>query len=112
MGAPWAAVPSPGGSHLPSRLMSMSQCAMSVALTGLPRCGVSAAKAGLANAKQTSASSLRIGVRDLAGAAHRPAGDHIGVMIAEGGDRRFLVQLAAFGDKGSAGGLEGAGIIP
>src|SRR3954463_16536709 len=92
--------------------MSISQRAMSAVLTGLPRCGVSAAKAEDAITIQQRTSSLRIGVRNLAGAAHRPAGDHIGVMIAEGGDRRLLVQLAALGDKSRAGGLKGALVVP
>src|SRR5258708_37132072 len=99
MGAPCAAVPSPGGSHLPSRPISISQAAMSAGLTGLPRLGLGrlAAKAG-AIAKAQSRSGMRalsIGMFHHAMLIDRPACDRVEVMIAERPNGRHGIQLAA-----------------
>src|SRR5690349_19743792 len=98
MGPPCAAVPSPGGRPAPSAWMSISQGARSLALIGLPRCGVSA-KAGPAMQSAKMAIALRIGMGHLATAADRPAGDDIAMMVAEGSDGRLAIHNSARGDE-------------
>src|ERR1043165_2350747 len=111
MGAPCAAVPSPGGRPAPSAWTPMSQAARSLAPIGLPRCGVSA-KAGPAIQSAKMATALRIGVGHLAPAADRPTGDDIAMMIAEGRDGRLAIHDPARGNEFAAGRLDRALIVP
>src|SRR5690348_9578755 len=114
MGAPWAAVPLPGGRPAPSAWMSMSQRFMSVALMGLPRRGaiLSCASAALASRQKPSVSALRIDMAHRTVGGDTPACHRIEMMIAEGGAGGLDVELAALSDKGGAGGLEVALIVP
>src|SRR5450432_1478569 len=101
MGAPCAAVPSPAGSHLPSRPISISQCAMSEAVTGFPRfglgrCDVAAKTAATPQIQSTDAARvLSIGMFNHAMLIHCPACHRVDVMIFECQNRGHGLQHAA-----------------
>src|SRR6185295_10857644 len=73
---------------------------------------LSCAKAVPAIKQKITVRALRIDMAHLAVGSDAPAGHRIDVMIAEGGDGGLLVQHAALGNKGGAGGLEIALIVP
>src|SRR5882757_8035160 len=109
MGTPCAAVPSPDGSHLPSRLISMSHLRISAALTGLPRWGLGrlapprlepAADADAMPSIQNRDRTLRIGMSHHPMRVHRPACDRVDVMIFESPNGRHSLQHTALGNEG------------
>src|SRR5215469_903177 len=120
MGAPWAAVPSPGGKPVPSASISISQRATSAGRTGTPRWGLPGL-APAANADghpnshiqtHNSPFTLGIGMGHLSMAVHGPAGDDVAMMIFEGKNRRSGIELPAGGDKFRARRLEGTMVVP
>src|SRR5260370_17553445 len=91
MGAPWAGVPPPAGSPVPSGMMVMSQGTSSAGEIGLPRFGPSAKAAPAPNASTSETApsgSLRVDMLDLPLGVDRPAGDGVEVLAPEAGARR------------------------
>src|SRR6478609_5486220 len=86
MGAPWAAVPLPGGRPVPSGIAVIFQAAISASVIGLPSFGDSAATATepSVTASETASSDLRVDMLDLPVAADAPAGEAVVVLIGEG----------------------------
>src|ERR1700681_4419629 len=94
----------------------MSQALMSASLTGLPRCGASAANAA-AEAKasvtrRAVARGLNIDMLDLPGAVDRPGGEAVVVLVGKAEHVGHFLGLAAHGDEIGAQRLHGAGIVP
>src|SRR5579862_4823016 len=115
MAAPWAGVPLPGGRHLPSGPMLMSQSARSASLTGLPSPGWSAAIAVPAKVRasvMTTARCLPVDMLGLPVAVDGPAGDDVHVPHREGGHRNVDLRSAALGEHLLARGLHIAGLVP
>src|SRR5258708_39966831 len=109
-------MPLPGGRLLPSGKMLMSQALMSASLTGLPRCGASAANAA-AEAKASATRSaaargLNIDMLDLPAALDRPGGEAVVLLVGKAEHVRHFLGLAAHGDEIGAQRLHGAGIVP
>src|SRR5580704_19021006 len=113
--APSLAVPLPGGKLLPSGSTLMSQGLMSASLTGLPRCGLSAANAPEAKASATrraTARGLNIDMLDLSGARNPPCGEAVVVLVGKAEHVGHFLGFAAHGNKIGAQRLHGAGIVP
>src|SRR5580698_1007768 len=94
----------------------MSQALMSASLTGLPRCGLSAANAAAeAQARATRSTvprSLSIDMLDLPGARNSPRGEAVVVLVGKAEHVGHFLGLAAHGDEIGAQRLHGAGIVP
>src|ERR1700692_4159542 len=93
----------------------MSQGLMSASLTGLPRCGLSAANAAEAKASATrtaTARSLKIDMLDLPGARNSPRGEAVVVLVGKAEHVGHFLGLAAHRDEVGAQRLHGAGIVP
>src|SRR6267378_6575248 len=113
MRAPWAGVPPPGGSPVPSGMMLMSQAAISAGSMGVPRFGP-AAKAALdpRPSARAMAGSLCVDMFHLPFAVDRPAREAVVVLVREPEHVRDLLGLAALGHELSAGRLHVAGLVP
>src|SRR5580692_2175751 len=91
----------------------MSQGLISASLTGLPRCGLSAANAAEANASVTRrALGLNIDMLDLPGALDPPRREAVVVLVGKTEHVGHFLGLAAHGDEVGAQRLHGAGIVP
>src|SRR5579872_738266 len=90
IGAPWAGVPLPGGSPVPSGKIEMSHGAISFSSIGFPRFGRSAAVATPPASVASAAAivRLRINMADTPVAVHRPTGNRVEMLawkIRDGG---------------------------
>src|SRR5579862_4604284 len=94
----------------------MSQALMSASLTGLPRCGASAANAAAgAKASMTrsaAAPGLNIDMLDLPGALDSPRREAVVMLVGKAEHVGHFLGLAAHGDEVGAQRLHGAGIVP
>src|SRR5882762_5934140 len=113
MRAPWAGVPPPGGSPVPSGMMLMSQAAISAGSMGVPRFDP-AAKAALdpRPSARAMAGSLCVDMFHLPFAVDRPAGEAVVVLVRETQHVRDLLGLAALGHELGAGRLHVAALVP
>src|SRR5215475_10891971 len=113
MRAPWAEVPLPGGSPVPSGRMLMSHAAISAGSVSFPRPGPSARTGLEASARTTTRlGNLDVDMPHLALAVHRPARDAVVVLVRETQDWRDLLGLAAHGHELGTGWLHVAGLVP
>src|SRR5580704_459971 len=93
----------------------MSQGLMSGSLTGLPRCGLSAAYATEAKASATrraTARGLNIDMFDLPGILNSPRREAVVVLVGKAEHVGHFLGLAAHRDEIGAQRLHGAGIVP
>src|SRR5262252_8563824 len=111
-GAPWAAVPLPAGSPVPSGRMLMSQTAMSASEIFAPSPGDCADAAPQASASARTARGLCVDMLHLPLAVDRPARDAVVVLIGEGERIRRFLGLAALGDELGAQRLHVSAFVP
>src|SRR5580700_10511134 len=93
----------------------MSQALMSASLTGLPRCGLSAANAAEAKASVTrraTARGLDVDMLDLPGILNSPRREAVVVLVGKAEHVGHFLGLAAHRDEIGAQRLHGAGIVP
>src|SRR5262252_1174900 len=99
IGAPFAAVPLPGGRPVPSGRMLMSQAAMSASEIFAPSPGDCAIAAPDPRTSARTASDLGVNMFHLPLAVDRPAREAVVVLVGEGERVRRLPGLAALGDE-------------